>query len=80
MSYMIKIGATQQGVPLISAHACNRDVAVITTYIYPSQMQYRCTTRDKSDKIDIMTPTEAKRRKLHIVAYFPRANGRFKRR
>ena len=74
--YRIWIGATHSGIPVVGAHmgAGSSDHCACSEKIYPSQMQHRCVAIE-DDEYTILTPTEAERRGLEIVAYFPRADG-----
>lgn len=66
--YRIIIGADENGTPLVGAKACDEHGKRLDC-VWGIQIPHRCTVR-KNGKIEIMTPTDAKREGLEIIAHF----------
>lgn len=74
MNFKMRIGASENGMPVIGADACNT-YAVVEDFVFPSQFAHRCTVRDNDGNIAICTPTEAKNNDWEILHRFPVADG-----
>ena len=66
--YRIWIGATEDGTPIIGAKSCDERGKRLVQ-VWPSQIPHRCTVQ-RNGEIEVITPTEAKREGLEIIAYF----------
>jgi len=70
MPYPITVGTNETGAPLFGASTCREHNATVTVKVFGSQLAHRVTVRLPDGGVDIVTPTEAKKRGLPILGTF----------